>query len=68
MRNLRELTGPELNRLIDCVSVLTAMRSALPAELLAKLDTYWADLLAEQEDRTVRGRADGDSCGGRLHG
>ena len=56
MQNLRDLTGPELNRLIDCVSVLTAMHSALPSELLANLDSYWTDLLAEQRDRTVRRR------------
>jgi hypothetical protein len=40
----------ELNRLLEHTSALTEMRWLLPAELFIKLDTFRADLLAEQED------------------
>jgi hypothetical protein len=51
MQNLRQLTGTELAQVLHCVSGLMAMRGALPADLYIKLDTYRADLLAEEEDR-----------------
>lgn len=54
MQNLRQLSGPELGQLLHCVSGLIAMRGALPTDLYIKLDTYRADLLAEQEDRPGR--------------
>ena len=46
-----QLTTSELNGLTGHVSALTAMRRALPGDLYVKLDTYLADLQAEQEDR-----------------
>jgi hypothetical protein len=36
------------------VSALLQARWLLPAELRIKLDTFHADLLAEQEDRAAR--------------
>jgi hypothetical protein len=48
----RQLTQPDLDRLIKHTSALTEMRGLLPIELFIKLDTFKADLLAEQEDRT----------------
>jgi hypothetical protein len=53
--NLRQFTDAELSSLIEHVRALTAMRAALPVELFIKLDTYQADLCAEQEDRAGRG-------------
>ena len=50
----RQLTQPDLDRLIEHTSALTEMRGLLPIELFIKLDTFRADLLAEQEDRAVR--------------
>lgn len=47
----RQLTQPDLDRLIEHTSALTAMRALLPIDLFIKLDTFRADLLAEQEDR-----------------
>jgi hypothetical protein len=58
MQNLRQLSQSELAQLIHCVSALTAMKRGLPTELYIKLDTYHADLLAEQEDRAVQPAAD----------
>jgi hypothetical protein len=49
----RQLTQPDLDRLIEHTSALTEMRGLLPIELYIKLDTFRADLLAEQEDRTA---------------
>ncbi|MGH3155064.1 MAG: hypothetical protein ACRDNF_00595 [Streptosporangiaceae bacterium] len=49
-----QLTVPELDRLLEHVSALLDKRWLLPAELYIKLDTFRADLLAEQEDRAVR--------------
>jgi hypothetical protein len=54
MQNLRQLSGSELGQLLHCVSGLIAMRGALPTDLYIKLDTYRADLLAEEEDRPGR--------------
>lgn len=54
MQNLRQLTPSELDQLVHCVSALAAMKRVLPAELYIKLDTYRADLLAEQEDRAAQ--------------
>jgi hypothetical protein len=50
----RQLAQPDLARLIEHTSALTEMRHLLPAELFIKLDTFRADLLAEQEDRTAQ--------------
>lgn len=52
MQNLRQLSPSELAQLVHCVSALAAMKRVLPIDLYIKLDTYLADLLAEQEDRT----------------
>ena len=49
------LSREELSRLLDHTSALLEKRWLLPAELYIKLDTFRADLLAEQEDRLVRG-------------
>ncbi|HEY2577479.1 MAG TPA: hypothetical protein VGI74_14325 [Streptosporangiaceae bacterium] len=54
MQNLRQLSPSELAQLIHCVSALAAMKRGLPADLYIKLDTYLADLLAEQEDRAAQ--------------
>jgi hypothetical protein len=65
MQNLRQLNRSELGQLLHCVSGLIAMRGALPTELYIKLDTYRADLLAEEEDRPGRhanGHAHADRC------
>jgi hypothetical protein len=48
---ISQLTTSELNGLVGHASALTAMREALPGDLFTKLDTYLADLQAEQEDR-----------------
>jgi hypothetical protein len=45
----------DLDRLIEHTSALTEMRWLLPAELWTKLDTFRADLLAEQEDLAAQG-------------
>jgi hypothetical protein len=50
----RQLTQPDLDRLIEHTSALTEMRGLLPIDLFIKLDTFRADLLAEQEDRAVQ--------------
>ena len=52
----RNLTSSELTRLIELTNALTEMRPLLPVELFIKLDTFHADLVAEQEDRVVYGR------------
>jgi hypothetical protein len=52
--NARQLTGPELDRLVEHASALAEMRWMLPADLYVKLDTFVADLRAEQEDRVAR--------------
>ena len=65
MQNLRQLSGPELGELLHCVDALTAMHRALPEDLYIKLDTYRADLLAEQEDRPKNkrgGQPNGSHC------
>jgi hypothetical protein len=49
----RNLTSTELTRLIELTSALAEMRPLLPVELFIKMDTFHADLLAEQEDRTA---------------
>ena len=59
----RQLTQPDLDRLIEHTSALTEMRGLLPIELFIKLDTFRADLLAEQEDRAVQ-RALPAECAG----
>jgi hypothetical protein len=46
-----QMSGPELDRLIEAASELTGMRAVLPVELFIKLDTFRADLMAEREDR-----------------
>ncbi|HEY3954826.1 MAG TPA: hypothetical protein VGM53_15745 [Streptosporangiaceae bacterium] len=48
------LSGPELDRLLEHTSALMEKRWLLPAELYIKLDTFRADLRAEQEDRAAR--------------
>jgi hypothetical protein len=50
---LGQLTTSELNGLVRHTSALAAMRQALPNDLYIKLDTYLADLRAEQEDRAT---------------
>ena len=52
----RNLTSSELTRLIELTSALAGMRPLLPVELFIKLDTFHADLVAEQEDRTAYAR------------
>jgi hypothetical protein len=53
----RQLAQPDLDRLVGLVSALADLRWLLPVELYIKLDTFRADLLAEQEDRTAQRRA-----------
>ena len=50
----RRMSGAEIDRLLGYVSALLETRWLLPAELYIKLDTFRADLLAEQEDRAAR--------------
>jgi hypothetical protein len=50
------MSGTDLDRLLGHVSALLQTRWLLPAELGIKLDTFHADLLAEQEDRAARSR------------
>jgi hypothetical protein len=52
--NPRQLSQPDLDRLIERTSALAELRAFLPIELYIKLDTFRADLLAEQEDRAAR--------------
>ncbi len=47
------LSGAELDRLLKHVTVLMDKPWLLPAELHIKLDTFRADLRAEQEDRAA---------------
>lgn len=47
------MSGTDLDRLLGHVSALLQTRWLLPAELCIKLDTFRADLLAEQEDRAA---------------
>lgn len=68
MQNLRQLSGSELAQLLHCVDQIAAMRWALPADLWIKLDSYRADLLAEQEDRPLPRRQPGRHAGGRHCG
>lgn len=63
----RQLTQPDLDRLIEHTSALTEMRGLLPLELFIKLDTFRADLLAEQEDRAVRRALDRAAAGRARH-
>jgi hypothetical protein len=51
--NVRQLTGPELDRLVEHAAALAEMRWMLPSDLFVKLDTFIADLHAEQEDRAA---------------
>ena len=65
MQNLRQLSSSELGQLLHCVSSLIALRGALPTDLYIKLDTYRADLMAEEEDRPrrhINGHADNGHC------
>ena len=48
------LSGEELDRLLEHATGLLGKRCRLPVELYIKLDTFRADLLAEQEDRAAR--------------
>lgn len=48
------LSGEELDRLLEHTSALMDRPWLLPAELHIKLDTFRADLRAEQEDRAAR--------------
>jgi hypothetical protein len=50
---LGELTGTELDRTNNAVNYLLSpiIRAHLPNDLRIKLDTFMADLEAEQEDR-----------------
>jgi hypothetical protein len=52
----RQFTQSEIDQLIEHTSALTELRRLLPVELFIKLDTFRADLLAEQEDRNTRRR------------
>jgi hypothetical protein len=52
----RQFTQSEIELLIEHTSALTELRRLLPVELFIKLDTFRADLLAEQEDRATRRR------------
>lgn len=52
----RSLTSTELTRLLEHTNALCDMRPLLPIELFIKLDTFHADLVAEQEDRTAYAR------------
>jgi hypothetical protein len=54
VQDLRQLTTAELDQVIGHASALAEMRRAMPVELYIKLDTYLADLRAEQEDRQTR--------------
>jgi hypothetical protein len=54
MPNPRQFTPRELDQLLEHASALTEMRTLLPVELYIKLDTFRADLLAEQEDRAAQ--------------
>lgn len=54
MTNPRQLTGGELDRLVEHAWMLAGMRSLLPIELYIKLDTFLVDLRVEQDDRTAR--------------
>lgn len=62
----RQLTQPDLDRLLEHTSALTEMRGLLPIDLFIKLDTFRADLLAEQEDRAAL-RASRRAGAGRTH-
>jgi hypothetical protein len=66
MANLRQLSDGELDRLAGHASALAGMGWALPAELYAKLDTFLADLAAEQEDRAEQRGQTGRVPGARL--
>ncbi len=68
MQNLRQLSGSELAQLLHCVDQLTRMQWAIPTDLWIKLDTYRADLLAEQEDRPLPRRQAGRHGGDRHCG
>jgi hypothetical protein len=50
----RRLSGEELDQLLEHVSALVENRGLIPVGLYIKLDTFRADLLAEQEDRAAR--------------
>jgi hypothetical protein len=54
MPDPRQFTAQQLGQLIEHASALAQMRPLLPVELYIKLDTFRADLLAEQEDRAAR--------------
>jgi hypothetical protein len=47
------LSGEELGRLLEHTSALLETHWLLPVELYIKLDTFRADLRAEQEDRAA---------------